>query len=61
MGGGGGSGSENTAVRAATGVHRNQGCDFPACFWFFTAVTSSSVKFSPNSFLMAGRQGVEMK
>lgn len=37
-------------MRAATGVHRNQGCDFAAGFWFFTAISSSSVKFSPNFF-----------
>lgn len=39
-------GSNSSWVTAATEVHRNQVCGFPAGFWFVTATSSSSVKFS---------------
>lgn len=40
-------GSNSSCIRAASEVHRNQVCGFPAGFWFVTATSSSSVKFSP--------------
>lgn len=40
-------GSNSSCVRAATKVHRSQVCSFPAGFWFVTATSSSSGKFSP--------------